>query len=89
MTSNYSHTGEPFFTPCQIADDWGTSEQRVRQLIVERKLAAINLGSDTRPRWKVPQSSLQAFVQERLTVAQQPKKEQRRSRTLKPTGDWV
>ncbi len=49
-------------TPREVGVLLRVSAQRIRAMIADGKLAAVNMGTSTRPRWLVPRESVAEYV---------------------------
>jgi excisionase family DNA binding protein len=59
--SNADHSRRLLSTP-QISEQTGIPENQVRNLIDAGKIGAINISTGKRPRWRVRQCDLDAFL---------------------------
>ncbi len=72
----------------EVARRLGVSLDTVRRLIAYGHLAAVNVGTRTRPRWRVSVADLDAFKQRRET-ARPPATPRRQARRAAPIRRWV
>lgn len=59
-------------TPPQVAMWYGVKADRVRRWILDGELRAINVGDQTRPRWRISPADLEAFEQARANLLKHP-----------------
>lgn len=59
----------PLYTVADAAEALGVSLNYMYERIRDNRIATVNLGSDNKPKLRIPADALQAFLQERLTVA--------------------
>lgn len=49
-------------TTAQVAEILGCSEQHVRNLIKRRRLAAVDIGGGSRPKWRITSEALEDYL---------------------------
>ncbi len=56
----------------EVAAILGLQPQTIRELIASRELPAVDVSiKQHKPRWRIPDESLQRFIRQRATVASQ------------------
>lgn len=77
------------FTPPQVAEILRKDVHDVLAWIRSGQLRAYNLGSGSlRPRYRVPQSALESFLESRLVIPPTPRPK-RRAKAKPPAVDYV
>lgn len=57
----------PLYTVADAAEALGVSLNYMYERIRDNRIATVNLGSDLKPKLRIPANALQDFIQERLT----------------------
>jgi len=78
---------DKWITPPKLAKLLGVNSNKVRGWIESGELRAVNLGNATRPRWRISQDELDAFVLRR-TSGPKPESISRRRRRV-PSGSVI
>ena len=61
----------PLYTVADAAEALGVSRAYLYERIQDNQIATVKLGSDAKPKLRIPANALQAFLQERLTSPDQ------------------
>jgi excisionase family DNA binding protein len=69
---------EAFYTPPEVAARLRCKPDRVRAWILKGELEASNIGDGSRPRFRVSQSALDAFLKSRSGARPAPEPQRRR-----------
>ncbi len=79
----------PMFTPAEIAKQWGGSPDKVIEWIKSGELRAVTMATrpEGRPRYKVDQADLEAFLLRR-SITSSPGKGRRRRRLRKGVAEY-
>lgn len=62
-------TALPLYTVADAAEALGVSLSYMYSQIRDNRISTVNLGSDNKPKLRIPTDALQSFLQERLTLA--------------------
>ncbi len=79
----------PSYSPPQISRSLCVAPDKVRTWIAKGELAAVNVGNRQRPRWRVSQAALDAFLASRSAKAPAPTRSTRRRRTSPVVEEFI